>query len=320
MKVAISDCNFASFGEERAMCDREGHKLEIFQCKTPEEVITKAADADALFVQYVPITESVLASLTRCKVIVRYGIGLDNIDLSAAKKHGIPVCNVPDYGIDEVADHAAALTLSLLRQILFLDGAVRAGHWPSATPTPMLSCKGMTFGVAGAGRIGRAVLERMRVFGFNLVAYDPYVSGEDLAALGAVKLSLDDLFVRADVLSLHLPLNADTRHLVDRGRLHAMKKHAILINTSRGGLIDTRALAEALDAGRIGHAGIDVFENEPLEPDHPLRARKNAILTPHIAYYSAASIVRLQQLAAEEVARALAGKPLRCECAGVERF
>jgi D-3-phosphoglycerate dehydrogenase len=314
MKVVITDCNFAEFGEEEAMCARAGHALEILQCKTPEEVVARAADADALFVQYVPITDAVLAGLKRCKVIVRYGIGLDNIDLAAAKKHGIPVCNVPDYGIDEVADHAAALTLALLRQIPFFDASIRAGRWPSETPAPMLSCRGMTFGIAGAGRIGRAVLERMRVFGFALAAYDPYVSEADLKALGAEKLSLDELFARADVLSLHMPLNAETRHLVGRARLRAMKGHAILINTSRGGLVDTHALAEALDAGEIGHAGLDVFETEPLEDGHPLRKCRNALLTPHVAYYSAASIVRLQRMAAEEVERALAGKALRCKC------
>src|SRR5205085_805669 len=140
-----------------------------------------------------------------------------------------------------------------------------------------LSCKDMCFATAGAGRIGRAMLERMRAFGFRLGAYDPYVSEADLKALGAEKLSLDDLFAKADVLSLHLPLTAETHHLVNAARLKAMKNHAILINTSRGGLIDTHALAEALKAGEIGHAGIDVFEKEPMEPDHPLRSCKNAL-------------------------------------------
>jgi D-3-phosphoglycerate dehydrogenase len=312
MKVVVTDCNFAGFDEERAMCAREGHTLEIHQCKTPEEVVACASDADALLVQYVPITDAVLGALARCKVVVRYGIGLDNVDVPAANRRGISVCNVPDYGVDEVADHALALTLSLIRQLPFLDGEVRAGRWPVSTPTPMLSCKDMVFAVAGAGRIGRATLERARAFGFRLAAYDPHVSATDLAALGAEKLSLEALFASADVLSLHLPLTEETRHLVDGNRLRAMKRHAILVNTSRGGLVDTRALAEALHAGVIGHAGIDVFEGEPLEPNHPLRACRTALLTPHIAYYSAASIVRLQGLASEEVARALSGKPLRC--------
>ncbi|HAO99100.1 MAG TPA: dihydrofolate reductase [Fibrobacteres bacterium] len=313
MKVVVTDCNFESFSEERAMCERNGYTLEIHQCKTPEEVIAIAADADALFVQYVPITDAVLAALKCCKAIVRYGIGLDNIDLAAAHKHNVPVCNVPDYGIDEVADHAAALTLALLRQLPFWDHSIRQNRWPSTAPTPMLSCKGMTFAVAGAGRIGRATLERMHVFGFKLAAYDPFVPEKDLSAIGVEKLSLDELFTKADVLSLHLPLTKETHHLVNRDRLKSMKKHAILINTSRGGLIDTYALAAALDAGDIGHAGIDVHEKEPMDASHPLKTCQTALLTPHIAYYSAASIVRLQRMAAEEVERALYGKPLRCQ-------
>ncbi len=316
MKAVITDCNFASFSEEQAMCGRAGHQLVVHQCKTPEEVIAVTADADALFVQYVPITEAVLANLKHCKVIVRYGIGLDNIDLAAARKYGIPVCNVPDYGIDEVADHASALILSLLRQLPFFDGAIRKGSWPATAPSTMLSCRGMLFAVAGAGRIGRATLERMRAFGFRLGAFDPFVSAQDMQALGVEKMSLDNLFAEADVISLHLPLTSETRHLVSRERLRSMKRHAILINTSRGGLIDTAALAEALDENVIGHAGIDVFENEPMEAGHPLRNCKNALLTPHIAYYSAASIVRLQRFAADEVERALAGKPLRCRVGG----
>jgi len=216
MKVIVTDCNFESFAEEQAMCDRAGYELVILQCKTPDEVIAQCADADALFVQYVEINESVLASLKRCKVIVRYGIGMNNINLAAAKKYGIPACNVPDYGIDEVADHAAALTLTLIRQLPFWDKAIRSAQWPSAAPARMLSCKGMCFAVAGAGRIGRATLERMRVFGFKLAAYDPYVSEKDLNAIGVEKLSLDELFSKADVLSLHLPLTEETQHLINR--------------------------------------------------------------------------------------------------------
>lgn len=314
MKVVITDCTFESFAEERRICERGGHELVILQCKTPAEVLAQTGEADALFVQYVSITEAVLANLKRCKVIVRYGIGINNIDLAAAKKHRIPVCNVPDYGIDEVADHTTALTLALLRQIPFLDHAIRHGQWPAATPTPMLSCRGLCFAVAGAGKIGRATLERMRVFGCKLAAYDPYVSEAELKALGVEKVSLDELFSKADVLSLHLPLTDETHHLVNRDRLSAMKPSAILINTARGGLVDTHALAEALANGKISQAGVDVFENEPLEMNHPLRTCPNAILTPHIAYYSVASIVRLQRFAAEEVERALQGKPLRCEC------
>ena len=315
MKVVVTDCNFESFAEEQAVCDRNGFDLTIHQCKTAEEVIANCADADALFVQYAPITEAVFASLTNCKMIVRYGIGVDTIDLEAAKKHGVAICNVPDYGIDEVADHAAALALTQARQIAYFDSAIRAGEWPASTPTPMLSLSDMTFTVLGAGRIGRATLDRMRAFGFKLAAYDPFVSAEDLAAIGVEKLELDAAIETADILSLHLPLIKETEHLLNADRFKAMKSSAIVINTSRGGLIDTRALAQALDNGDIAFAGIDVYETEPMESEHPLRNTKNAALTPHMAYYSAASIVRLQRYAAEEVERSLKGQALRCQVA-----
>ncbi len=315
MKVVVTDCNFTSFAEEQQMCERAGHELTIYQCKTVDEVIEQAADADALFVQYAPITEAVFARLQNCKVIVRYGIGVDSIDLAAAKQHGVAICNVPDYGIDEVADHAAALALTQARQIPYFDRAIRQGEWPAATPTPMLSFSDMTFAALGAGRIGRATLARMQAFGFNCAAYDPFVSAEDLAAINVQKLSLNEVFAEADILSLHLPLIEQTQHLVNAERLKAMKSNAILINTSRGGLIDTHALADALQRGEIAHAGIDVFEAEPMEADHPLRECWNAALTPHMAYYSAASIVRLQRYAAEEVERALKGEALRCQVA-----
>lgn len=315
MKVVVTDCNFESFAEEQTICNRNGFDLVIHQCKTADEVIANCADADALFVQYAPITETVFAALTQCKMIVRYGIGVDTIDLEAAKKHGVAICNVPDYGIDEVADHAAALALTQARQIPYFDSAIRAGEWPASTPTTMHSLSDMTFAVLGAGRIGRATLDRMRAFGFKLAAYDPFVSAEDLAAIGVKKMELDEVFTEADVLSLHLPLIKETEHLVNAERLKAMKSTAIVVNTSRGGLIDTHALAEALQAGEIAFAGIDVFESEPMEADHPLKGCPNAALTPHMAYYSAASIVRLQRYAAEEVERCLKGETLRCQVA-----
>ena len=315
MKVMVTDCNFESFAQEQTMCQRNGFDFSIFQCKTEEDVIQNCQEAEALFVQYAPITRNVFASLNRCKIIVRYGIGVDSIDLEAAKEFGVAICNVPDYGIDEVADHAAALALALARQIPFFDQSIRAGDWPAATPTPLLSLSDMTFTALGAGRIGRATLDRMRPFGFKLAAYDPFVSAEDLKNLGVTKLELDDVFAQSDIISLHLPLIKETQHLINTEKLKKMKSNAIVINTSRGGLIDTHALASALNEGEIAFAGIDVFEAEPMETDHPLRRCKNAALTPHMAYYSAASIVRLQRYAAEEIERALKDEPLRCQVA-----
>ena len=315
MKVVVTDCNFASFEQEQIVCDRNGFNLEIHQCKTPEEVLAVSADADALLVQYAPVTADVLKGLKNCKMIVRYGIGVDTIDLEAAKENGIAICNVPDYGIEEVADHAAALTLALARQTSYFDNSIREQSWPATPRIPMHSFAEMRFTVIGAGRIGRCTLDRMRAFGFKLGAYDPFVSTEDLKAIGVEKMELDQAFSESDIISLHMPLIEETHHLVDMERMKTMKPTSILINTSRGGLINTKELAEALKNGEIGHAGIDVFESEPMEADHPLRECRNALLTPHMAYYSEESIIRLQQYAAEEVERALKGESLRCQVA-----
>lgn len=315
MKVVVTDYTFESMAQERQMCERNGYSLEIEQCRNAQEVLQSAHDADAILTNFAPIPDEVLAGLKNCKVIVRYGVGTDNVDLEAAKRHGIPVCNVPDYGVDEVADHASALTLSLVRQLPIFDRSIRSGNWPAIGRSPILSCKEMMFAVVGAGQIGRATLERMKVFGFRLGAYDPFVDAQRLTSTGAEVLSLDEVFETADVVSLHLPLTGETHHLVDSSRLRTMKKTAILINTSRGALVDTVAMAEALQTGEIAYAGLDVFESEPMEPDHPLRQCDNALFSSHIAYYSKHSMLRLQQFAAEEVERALKGETLRCRVA-----
>ena len=314
MKVVISDCNFAgAFEEEKKVCEQAGFDLEIHQYKEEGDIINVVKDADAILVQYGIYTERILASLKKCKVIVRYGIGVDNIDLEAAKKYNIPVCNVPDYGIGEVADHAAALALSLARQIPFWDSAIRNNTWPASSPTELKSFSDMNFVMLGAGRIGRETAKRMQVFGFNCFAYDPFVSEEDLAALDIKKVNLEEAVEMADILSLHLPHMKETHHLIDADTLTKMKPTATLINTSRGALINTKELAQALNEGQITNAGIDVFEAEPMELDHPLRTAKNVIMTPHISYYSSASVKRLQRFAAEEVERALKGEALRCQ-------
>ncbi|MGH9616423.1 MAG: C-terminal binding protein [Acidobacteriaceae bacterium] len=308
MKIVITDSGFANNIPETAAITDAGFELVSAQCKTAEDVINAAGDADGIIVQWAPITATVINNLTRCKVIVRYGIGVDNVDLAAATQKGIPVCNVPDYCIDEVADHTVALALAHARQLFQIDVRTRAGVWRIYPDKPMPSFREMTFATAGYGRIARAVLDRARIFGFKLAAHDPY---ETLPSDSVVSLSLDELFRQADILSLHAPLSPETKHLVNAGRLAQMKPTAIVVNTARGGLIDTAALAQALQAGTIAAAGLDVFESEPLEKDHPLRKCPNAILTSHVAWFSATSVPRLQRLAAQEAVRALLGKPLR---------
>lgn len=308
MKIVITDSGFANILPETATITGAGIELASAQCKTAEDVIRAAADADGILVQWAPITAAVIQSLSRCKVIVRYGIGVDNVDLAAARQKGIPVCNVPDYCIDEVADHTLALALALARQLVPIDARTRAGVWKIHPDKPMPSFREMTFATAGYGRIARAVLDRARGFGFRLAAYDPYAAP---AGDGVTALSLDELFRQADILSLHAPLSPEAKHLVNAERLAGMKPTAILVNTARGALVDTVALARALAAGTIAAAGLDVFEIEPLAEDHPLRKCSNVLLTSHLAWFSESSVPKLQRLAAQEAVRALRGEPLR---------
>jgi D-3-phosphoglycerate dehydrogenase len=310
LRVLITDHGFPNLRHEEATLHAAGVELVVAQCKTADEVIAAARDVDALLVQWAPVNAAVIAALTRCRVIVRYGIGVDNVDLAAAKARGIPVCNVPDYGVHEVAEHAVSLALALARQLPQIDARLRAGLWKITPDRPMPSLRTMTFATAGFGRIARAAHTMMSGFGGPRIAYDPFVGAEAMAGAGVTKVEREELLARADILSLHLPLGADTRHFVDGVRLAAMKPTAIVINTARGPLVDTVALAAALHAGTIAGAGIDVFEAEPLPTEHPLRSAPRALLTSHVAWYSESSIPRLQQLAAEEVLRGLRGQPL----------
>jgi len=309
--VCLTDYGFKSIETERRIIEATGAELRTGQCKTAEEVLALARDADVILAQWAPLNSQVITGLTRCRGIVRYGIGVDTIDLTAAKSRGIAVANVPDYCIDEVADHSMALALALVRQLGTTDRHLREGEWKITPPLPMPALRHMTFATAGFGRIARAVLQRAAAFGCRLAAYDPFVPPDAFSHAGVERLDADALFSEADILSLHLPLTAETRHFVDSCRLAQMKSHAVLVNTARGGLIDSSALAAALALGRPALAGLDVFEKEPLEMDHPLRGRANALLTSHTAWFSNESVLELQRLAAEEVARCVRAEPFK---------
>jgi D-3-phosphoglycerate dehydrogenase len=287
-----------------------GAEIVVASCRTEEDVIKAARGSDALLVQWAPITAPVIETLDRCKVIVRYGIGVDNVDVAAALSRGIPVCNVPDYCIDEVADHTIALVLALARQLPQVDARVRAGVWRIVPDNRMPALREMTFGTLGLGRVARAVLDRARAFGFRVVAADPYVPSAKSGAAPVDLVTIDDLVRSCDIVSLHAPLTPATRLIFDEARIAAMKPGAILVNTGRGGLVDLGALARCLSFGHLGGAGIDVYEEEPLPMEHPIRQSPNTILTSHIAWFSESSVPRLQQMAAEEVARALRGESL----------
>lgn len=303
-KVLITDYGFKNIDQETQIIAAAGFGITAAQCKTPEDVLQYGADAVALLVQWAPVNAAVIEGLKNCRVIVRYGIGVDNLDLEAAKKRGIIVCNVPDYCIAEVADHTVSLALALARQLTDTHTRTIAGDWKIIPPQPAPPFYEMNFATIGFGRIAREVLKRVTAFGFRKIAYDPYVNAETMKAEGVEYIDLDNLVRQADIISLHLPLSIQTHHLVNTKVLDKMKKGAILVNTSRGGLIDTVALAEKLQSGNL-YAGLDVFEQEPLAADHPLRQSEHVILTSHTAWYSERSVPTLQRMAAEELVRGL---------------
>ncbi len=311
LKIVYTDYGFESIEIERSIIEATDRELITAQCKTEEEVIAVARDTDALLVQWAPISAEVIRNLERCKIIVRLGIGYDNVDIVAAREKGIAVCNVPDYCIDEVADHTISLALSLARQLESTNKRVSSGVWNIIPPAKMPAFRTMTFATVGFGRIARAVHNRARTFGFKLAAYDKYVSSHTMEQESVTFLNLDELFEQADILALHCQLTDETKHLVNAARLQQMKSSAILVNTARGALIDTVALADALNRGTVAAAGLDVFETEPLPENHPLRSCKNALLTSHTAWYSESSVPELQKKAAEELMRGLQGKPLQ---------
>lgn len=304
-KFVITDFQFPNIDAEKRIIENAGGQVAALQCKTEQDVIERAADADVLLVQWAPITRSVVERLSNCKMIVRYGIGLDNIDLEAARSRGIAVRNIPDYCIDEVADHTLALALSLARQVVAIDKQVRQGVWSIVPPRPMLAARQSTFATIGYGRIARAVLERARAFKFQLATCDPYLDADVQLPPDVTRLDFDDALAKADILTLNVPLTGETRHILNAAAFAQMKPTALLINTARGALVDTVALAAALQSGVIAGAGLDVFETEPLPADHPLRRCPNALLTSHVSWYSELSGPNLQRLAAEEAVRSL---------------
>jgi D-3-phosphoglycerate dehydrogenase len=239
-------------------------------------------------------------------VISRYGIGYDNIDIEAATRRGIVVTYVPDYCLDEVADHALALLLGLARGVVDADRSVRRGEW-SVPQGAVHRLRGRRLAVIGAGGIGRRVIDRATAFGLEPVAFDPYIEDWDVGAERAE--TFEDAVRDADAVSLHVPLTEENRHMIDRGAIEEMRRAPIIVNTSRGPLVDIDAVAEALESGALSGAGLDVTDVEPLPEDHALRRHPRVILTPHMGFYSVEAQAELQRRAAEEVARALVGEP-----------
>jgi D-3-phosphoglycerate dehydrogenase len=309
--VAVTDYVFPSLEAERTVLEPLGVELRRQQCRSEEEIIVLAQDSDAILNCYAKMTARVIEKLRRCKIIARYGIGVDNVDLAAASKAKILVTNVPDYCIDEVSDHALALLLALARRIAVADEAVKAGAWDVVAHAGIRRLRGQTLGLLGFGKIAKAIASKVQPLGMKLLVYDPYLDSALIAQHGAEAASLDRVIAEADAVSVHVPLSPETRNIIGKHELARMKPTAFLINTSRGGIVDEHALAMALKEGRLGGAALDVLSVEPPPTDHPLRQAPNIILTPHLAFYSRESVIELQTKAAEEVARALRGEPPR---------
>ena len=308
-RIVVTDYTFADLAIEEAVLADSGCALIGRQCKTEAELIAAVADADAVITQFARVNANVIGAMSRARAIVRYGIGVDNVDLDAARARNIPVCNIPDYCIDEVADHTLSFILALTRQVVTHTNDVRAGHWRLVGGLPaMRVLREQTVGVLGFGRIGREVVGRLQAFKCRVLVHDPVVATADIAAAGASAATLDEIFSSSDVMTLHCPSTPATRKLVNAASLARMKRGAMLVNLARGDLVDTPALVAALQEGRLSAAALDVFDPEPLSLEHPLRSLPNVILAPHIASASPTAVRKLREGAAGGALAAVQGR------------
>jgi len=304
-KIIITDCDHPSVEIERTILNEINPEFMLAHCTTEDEVIETARDADGIINQYAPITRRVIESLKRCKVIARYGVGVDNIDVEAATEYGIIVANVPDYCVDEVSTHTMALILACARGITLLDRKIRDKKWDFTLAKPLFRTQSKTLGLFGLGRIARMVAQKALGFGFKVIAFDPYVSE---ANSKIEMVTLKRLLPDSDFLSIHVPLTDETRHSFSENELRTMKKTAYLVNTSRGPIVDEKALYVALKEKWIAGAALDVMEKEPPDWEDPLLKLDNIIITPHISFYSEESYVELKTKVAESVRSVLQGE------------
>jgi D-3-phosphoglycerate dehydrogenase len=304
-RVAITDCDHGSIEEEKEEFARIGAELVLEQVHEEGDLIRLCREADDFITQYAVFSRKVLENLPKCKVISRYGVGVDSVDLRAATDLGIIVTNVPDYCMDEVADQTVSMLLALIRKTVFFDKQVKAGLWDFRTGVPMHRIRGKTLGLIGCGKIGLEVARRISGFGVRVIAFDPYIA----KAPGGIELKdYDSVLKDSDFISIHCPLNQSTRHLVGDREFRKMEKRPIVINTSRGPIVDEEALIRALELDLISGVGLDVLEKEPPGSDHPLLSRNNVVLSPHISFYSVESISELKRRTAKNVVDALTAK------------
>jgi D-3-phosphoglycerate dehydrogenase len=296
--------------EEQAATDAGVH-LAGRQCRSAEDLVALCSEADAVITQFAKLDAGVIGRMSKARVIVRYGIGVDNVDLEAARGRGIPVCNVPDYCVDEVADHTLAFILSLTRQTVANAVHLRDGEWGLATPLEsMATLKHLTVGIVGFGRIGREVVRRLSPFKCRILVFDPVAPRAEIEAAGAEAVSLADLLAASDIISPHCPSNAATKKMFGESAFAAMKDGALFINVGRGDLADTEALVAALERGKLGGAALDVFDPEPIPSDHPIRRMPNVILSAHIASASPTAVRTLRETAISLALQAVRGERL----------
>jgi D-3-phosphoglycerate dehydrogenase len=306
--IAVTDSVFPSLDPAKAALKRVDPELRMAKSAGADDILAVARDADAILVTYAKLPGELLRQLTRCKVIGRFGLGVDNIDLPAAREKGITVTYVPDYCLQEVSDHAMALLLALARKIPLSDRLVQAGRWEMPAVVPIYRLEGRVLGLLGFGNIPRKLVPKAKAFGLRVVTHDPYLAPELARELDVELVSFDDLLQRSDFISVHAPLTPQTRGLMNAAAFAKAKKGVLVINTARGPLIDEAALVQALDSGQVGGAALDVLATEPPPKDSPLLGRDNVILSPHTAFYSVDALNELQTKCASDVARVLSGE------------
>jgi len=309
MRVLVTDAEYSPLDIEAEVFEAAGHELVVSQCRTAEDVIRAGQDVDAMLVQYAPITAEVLEALPRLRLVSRFGVGVDVVDLDAARARGVWVCNVPDYGTTEVALQAVAMLLALLRNLVGHDREVHAGRWSYRLGGELSRAGTLTLGVLGLGRIGRLTMERAAPWFGACVGYDPYLPAAGWPD-GVERVELDEVFARSNAVTLHLPLSDATRGIVGTELLARMPHGSYLVNTARGALVDLDAVVHALNTGRLAGVALDVLPEEPPGSEHPLLGHPRAVLTPHVGWYSTEAEVELRRKAAGNVvAWARSGRP-----------
>ncbi len=306
--IAVADSVFPNLEPAKEVFSNLDATIRLATEPTKAAILDVAREADALMVTFAQIDREIIDGLERCRVIGRFGIGIDNIDIDAATEAGIQVCYVPDYCLDEVSDHALALLLSLARKVTYSNRMVNSGRWEGKAVAPLWRIRGRTLGLVGLGKIPQVLIPKAQALGLKLIAYDPYVSAELAAELGVGLVTFEELLQQSDCISIHAPLTPETDNLFNTEAFEKMKPQSLLINTARGPMVNPQDLADALDAGQLAGAALDVLPSEPPMADSPVLNRDDVILTPHTAYYSEDALLDLQTKAARDVASVLTGQ------------